>query len=172
MEVRKKIWSQGTTRHSYLYQEQYTHSKRRKWRISILSKSRGWFALVRKLASEVEKNTQGYDLLNCLVSLLPSLRNSQCSSCDIYLELIHGLICTHSLWKTRTNSRLRATLRVDTRMPQIYPPLSYVHYIADSFSYMKQAIRFSMNSNGPGRHKSFTHIENRTGAVGREGLVN
>ena len=57
-------------------------------------------------------------------------------------------------------------------MPQIYPPLSYVHYIADSFSYMKQAIRFSMNSNGPGRHKSFTHIENRTGAVGREGELN
>ena len=34
---------------------------------------------------------------------------------------------------------------------------------------MKKAIRFSMNSNGPGRHKSFTHIENREG---REGLVN
>ena len=59
-------------------------------------------------------------------------------------------------------------------MPQIYPPLSYVHYIADSFSYQHETsyIRFSVNSNGPGRHKSFTHIENRTGAVGREGLVN
>ena len=29
-----------------------------------------------------------------------------------------------------------------------------------------------MNSNGPGRHKSFTRIENRTGVVGREDLVN
>ena len=29
-----------------------------------------------------------------------------------------------------------------------------------------------VKSNGLGRHKSFTHIEHRGGAVGREGLVN
>ena len=31
--------------------------------------------------------------------------------------------------------------------------------------------RYSMNSNSLGEHKSFTHIEHRAGAVGREGLV-
>ena len=31
--------------------------------------------------------------------------------------------------------------------------------------------RHSMNSNSPGEHKSFTHIEHRAGTVGREGLV-
>ena len=30
---------------------------------------------------------------------------------------------------------------------------------------------YSVNSIGPGRHKSFTHIEHRAGAVVREGLV-
>ena len=54
MEARKKIWSQRMTRHSYLYQEEYAQSRRRKWRISILSKSRGWFALATKQGWEVE----------------------------------------------------------------------------------------------------------------------
>jgi len=33
-------------------------------------------------------------------------------------------------------------------------------------------IWYSLNTNGPGRHKSFTHIKHRAGEVGREGLVN
>ena len=33
----------------------------------------------------------------------------------------------------------------------------------------KPAIRYSVNNNSPRRHKSFTHIENRSGTVGREG---
>ena len=35
----------------------------------------------------------------------------------------------------------------------------------------RKAIWHSVNSKGPGRRKSFTHIEHHTGAVGREGLV-
>ena len=35
----------------------------------------------------------------------------------------------------------------------------------------RKAIRYSMNSNDPWLHKSFTHIEHRAGAVSREGLV-
>ena len=35
----------------------------------------------------------------------------------------------------------------------------------------QKAIRYheGVNSNSPGRHKSFTHIEHRAGTVGREG---
>lgn len=42
MEARNKIWSQGMTRHSYFCQEEYAHSRRWKWMIFILGKSRGW----------------------------------------------------------------------------------------------------------------------------------
>ena len=36
---------------------------------------------------------------------------------------------------------------------------------------LRKAIRWSMNRNFPGQHKSLTHIEHRAGTVGREGLV-
>ena len=39
MEARNKIWSQGMIRHSYVCQEEYAHSRGRKWMISMLSMS-------------------------------------------------------------------------------------------------------------------------------------
>ena len=36
---------------------------------------------------------------------------------------------------------------------------------------LRKAIRWSMNSNGPGQHKSLIHIEHRASTVGREDLV-
>ena len=46
------------------------------------------------------------------------------------------------------------------------------HYSGQLFVAPRKAVRYSVNSKGPGRHKSSTHIEHGAGALGREGLVN
>ena len=56
---------------------------------------------------------------------------------------------------------------------RLVPPRAVaVHIIPDNFPWRQEkAIWYSINSNGPGRYKSFTHIEHRAGRrVGREGL--
>ena len=60
-EARNKIWSQALTRHSYLYQEEYAHLRRKIWMIFISSKSLGWVSLATDWARV--RRAPRYDLL-------------------------------------------------------------------------------------------------------------
>ena len=67
MEDRNKIWSQGMIRRSYFCQEEYAQSRRRKWMIFILSKSRGWVSSATDRAKV--RSAQRYDLLKTEIQL-------------------------------------------------------------------------------------------------------
>ena len=70
---------------------------------------------------------------------------------------------------TKTKSTYKQAKPTDTQQtgsnPLPPPPLT------PTLMVRKGATQCSMNRNGPERYKSFTHIEHRTGEVGRKDLV-